>query len=276
MATSAADSPLSRILGERNDIPCVDADIIYEGSAVGDNAAGYGRPLVAGDVFRGHCLEKVDNSAGAVGAKSIKVLTGRYRMEVAITAAITDVRQPVYMSDDATYTLEPVSNSYVGKITRYVSSSISEVEFEACSFDCGIHRRAVTLTSAQILLLATTQIELIPAPGADKINQVLGIQMILDYGSNVFTEPSAPDDLEVVYNAAGGTSIADVIGDFIVNSADTIAQPTIKDIAGAAATTMINKAVVLDNTGGNYGGNAGDDSTLTVICEYLIHRAGLA
>lgn len=135
---------------------------------------------------------------------------------------------------------------------------------------------SVTITSAQILLLATTQIELIAAPGADKVIQVLGIEMILNYGSNVFTEPSAPDDLEVVYDTAGGVSIADVIGDFIINSADTIAHPQIKNIAGSAASGIVNKAVVLDNNGDNYGGNAGDDSELIVNCVYAIHEAGLA
>jgi len=139
-----------------------------------------------------------------------------------------------------------------------------------------VHMTLTKITSAEILLLATTQKELIPAPGADKVTQVLGIQMSLNYGSNVFTEPSAPDDLEVVYDAASGTSIADVLGDFIISSADTIAQPQIKDIAGAAATTMVNKAVVLDNNGTDYGGNAGDDSELIVICTYVTHRAGLA
>ena len=139
-----------------------------------------------------------------------------------------------------------------------------------------VRKALVKLTAAQIKLLATTQIELIPAPGADRVIQVQGIQMILDYGSEVLAEPSAPDDLEVVYDAAGGTSIADVIGDFIINSADTIAQPQIKDIAGAAASTMVNKAVVLDNNGTDYTGNATGDTVLIVICTYSVHRVELA
>lgn len=139
-----------------------------------------------------------------------------------------------------------------------------------------VNKALVKLTAAQIKLLATTQQELIAAPGADRVTQVLGIQMILDYGSEVLVEPSAPDDLEVVYDTAGGTSIADVIGDFVISAADTIAQPVIKDIAGAAVTTMVNKAVVLDNNGTDYTGNVTGDTVLIVICTYVIHRVELA
>jgi len=276
MATLAADAPVAEVKGALCAIPIIADDIVFEGAAVGDNASGYGRPLVAGDNFIGHAIEKVDNTGGSAGAKNIEVRSGRYRLEVALVGLITDVGQPVYMSDDATYTFSAPGNSFVGFISRYVSATKMEVEFVSSRLDSNIYRRSVTLTSAEILLLATTQIELIPAPGADKAIQVLSIQMILDYGSNVFTEPSAPDDLEVVYDTAGGTSIADVIGDFIITGADTFAQPQIKDIAGAAATTMVNKAVVLDNNGADYGGNAGDDSLLHVHLVYTINRALLA
>ena len=163
----------------------------------------------------------------------------------------------------------------VGSLRKALTATDGEAIVELNNYG-PVRKAMVKITAAQIKLLATTQIELIAAPGADKMTQVLGIDMLLDYGSEVLAEPSAPDDLEVVYDAAGGTSIADVIGDFIINSADTIAQPQIKDIAGAAATTMVNKAVVLDNNGTDYTGNASNDTVLIVTCTYLIHRVELA
>jgi len=135
MTTLAANSPLVHLIGEHNSIPCVAADIVYEGAMVGDNAAGYGRPLTAGDKFVGHAIEKVDNSAGAAGAKNITVLDGRYKLEVALVGTITDVGQPVYASDDATYSFIATSNSYVGVITRYVSATKMEVEFRPGEVD---------------------------------------------------------------------------------------------------------------------------------------------
>ena len=163
----------------------------------------------------------------------------------------------------------------IGTLTAALTATAGVAKVELNTYG-SVQMKLTKLTAAQIKALAATQIELIPAPGADRITQVLGIQMILDYGSEVLAEPSAPDDLEVVYDAAGGTSIADVIGDFVISSADTIAQPQIKDIAGAAATTMVNKAVVLDNTGGEYTGNATGDTVLIVVCTYKTIRAALA
>jgi len=135
MATLAANSPMVHVKGDNNSIPIIAADIVYEGAMVGDNGAGYGRPLTAGDVFVGHSIDKVDNAAGAAGAKNIRLLTGRYRQVVALVGLITDVRQPVYASDDAVYTFEAASNSYVGVITRYVSATKMEVEFRPGEFD---------------------------------------------------------------------------------------------------------------------------------------------
>lgn len=142
MATLAADAPVAEVLGAIGSMPIIADDIVFEGAMVGDNAAGYGRPLVAGDKFQGHSVSKVDNSAtgltgaaGAAGDLDIRLLTGRYKLVVALVGLITDVGQPVYASDDATYTFEAASNSFVGVISRYVSATKMEVEFRVGEYD---------------------------------------------------------------------------------------------------------------------------------------------
>jgi len=135
MATLTADSPLDVMVGNIGSIPAVASDIVYEGAMVGDNGAGYGRPLVAGDKFVGHNIEQVDNSSGSAGDKNIKHYTGKYRLVVSLVGLITDVGQPVYASDDATYTFVATGNSYVGKISRYVSATKMEVEFDPLGYD---------------------------------------------------------------------------------------------------------------------------------------------
>ncbi len=134
MATSAKNLPLHVMLGQIGSIPAVAADIIYEGSMVGDNGAGYGRPLVDGDKFVGHAVANVNNLQGAAGDRDIVTRIGRYRAVVPLVGVRTDVNCPVYASDDATYSFIGVY-SYVGVITRYVDATHMEVEFRPGEMD---------------------------------------------------------------------------------------------------------------------------------------------
>lgn len=95
-----------------------------------DPGIGYGNALVAGELFVGHAREAVDNTGGEDGALDIPVRVGRYRLKVDIAGAvITDEGKEVYASDDGTVTLTVGTNSKVGRITRFVSSGVCEVEF---------------------------------------------------------------------------------------------------------------------------------------------------
>lgn len=131
MATLAADKPRVYELGELNDLPVIASDIVYEGSAVGDNGAGYNRPLVAGDPFRGVAQKKVDNSSGAAGDKNVNVIkSGEIELSVS-GAVITDVGLPVYASDDDTFVFTPTGNSFIGFVKRFVSAGKVIVRFNA-------------------------------------------------------------------------------------------------------------------------------------------------
>lgn len=120
-----------------NDLPCVAADVIYEGSAVGYVAStGYVRPATAGatpDEFAGFCIAKADNSAGAAGDVSVRVRAkGIVKLSVA-TAAITSVGDTVYASDDDTFTLASGggNNVAIGTVHRWISGTTVMVRFEA-------------------------------------------------------------------------------------------------------------------------------------------------
>lgn len=131
MTTLALDNPLTVVTGDFNSIGIIADDIVFEGAMVGDNFAGYGRPLVAGDLFLGHSLLKVDNAGGSAGAKELRLRTGRYRGKVTLAGLlITDVHKEVYASDDNTFTLLASGNSRVGVIIRYDSSNKAIVEFQ--------------------------------------------------------------------------------------------------------------------------------------------------
>ncbi len=271
-----ADTPLTQVLGTHTEGSAYQAVKIYEGAMLGD-VSGYVRPLVAGDMFRGHSLEYINNAGGSSGDRTVEHLTGRYRLKVTISGvAITDFNGPVFASADGTYTLASANNTLVGRVVRYVTTNTAVVEFQTADPGDIVYTQTVSLTAAEIKALATTQKTLVGAPGADKYIEVLGLTFVLDYGSEVLAEPSAPDDLEVAYNTAGGTSIADLIGDWVIQSADSVASPVVKDLGVVAATTIVNKAVVLDNNGADYTGNASNDTVIYVTATYKIHKAYLA
>lgn len=115
-----------------NDLPVIASDIIYEGAAVGDNASGYMRPLVAGDPFRGFAARRVDNSSGSAGDKSATLRQeGIVRLAVTGATAVTDVGAIVYATDDDTFTLTGGAATPIGRVHRWVSSTTCLVAFRA-------------------------------------------------------------------------------------------------------------------------------------------------
>ena len=134
MATRASDiaRPFEANSDSINDLPVVASDIIYEGSAVGDNASGLARPLVSADPFLGFAMTQCDNSAGAASAKNVRVRTRGY-VQVAVTgvSSAADVGEAVYASDDDVFTLTASSHGTIGKVHRWISSTTCIVYFEA-------------------------------------------------------------------------------------------------------------------------------------------------
>ena len=116
----------------REEYPVIAADIIFQGAAVGENASGYSRPLAAGDVFQGFAVAKADNAAGAAGDIRVTVeQKGFITLPITSLAITSNDRAPVYASDDDTFTLTATSNSLIGYISRWVSTGIAVVEFDA-------------------------------------------------------------------------------------------------------------------------------------------------
>ena len=126
--TLSATEPRKYGVGLYISIGIIASDIVYGGAAVGDNGAGFGRPLVAGDKFLGFSDGKVDNSSGSAGDKDIRCLMPEF-IQLAISGAvITDVGQPVYASDDNTFTFVGVDNSLIGHVVQWVSSGVAIVK----------------------------------------------------------------------------------------------------------------------------------------------------
>lgn len=157
------------------------------------------------------------------------------------------------------------------------SSATITIAVDADSIDTSelvedtIQQTQVTLTAAQVKALAATQITLVAAPGAGKAIHFMGALLKLNYGSEVFTESA--DNLVIKYTNASGVAVSDVIEctGFIDQSADTITSAVpIKDAIVAAASCE-NQALVIDNNGdGEFGGNASNDSTISIDISYRV------
>lgn len=120
------------------DYPAIVTDIIYEGSAVTlETSTGRARPAVVADtVFAGFAVKQADNSAGAAGAINVQVRTqGKVKIPVTGVTALTDVGSKVFLTDDDTFTLTSAGGHLIGKVVRWISSTICMVTFEADTFD---------------------------------------------------------------------------------------------------------------------------------------------
>lgn len=144
MTTLAANTPRAYELGERNHIPVIAADIIYEGAAVGVvSGSGHARPLAAGDRFGGFAVAKADNSAGAAAAIYVEVVkSGEIQLSVT-GAVITDVGQPVYATDDNVFVFLPVAAVFIGFVKRFVSADVAVVDFNAGVYNDPYGERSV-------------------------------------------------------------------------------------------------------------------------------------
>jgi len=133
MTTLAANSPRAyETGGNRNALPVIAADVLYEGAAIGAViASGHCRPLTSVDRFVGFAERKADNASGAAAAINVDLIeSGKIELTIA-GVTITDIGQPVYATDDNTFTMLPVGGVFIGFVHRWVSSGMAIVDFDA-------------------------------------------------------------------------------------------------------------------------------------------------
>ena len=127
------------------------------------------------------------------------------------------------------------------------------------------------IDAEDVKTLRATPVTLVPAPGAGYINEFLSAILVLDYGSEVFTESG--DNLAIKYTDDSGVAVSDTIEStgFIDQTADTITRGVPVKDAIAALSASANQILVLHNTGAaEIAGNASDDSVLTVYTTFRI------
>ncbi len=130
----------------------------------------------------------------------------------------------------------------------------------------------VEISNAQIKALRAAPVTLVAAPGATKVIEFVSAVLALDYGANVLTESA--DNMAIRYTDGSGVIVSQAIEatGFIDATADTITNALPKIDVIAANSASVNKPLVLHNTGdGEYGGNAGADTVMSVKIAYRVH-----
>ena len=209
MTTLAKNAMRTIEVGTQNELPVIAADIIYQGAAVGDNASGYMRPLVAGDPFRGFALAKADNSAGVAGDINVTLTTeGKMILTVVGASAITDVGRTVFATDDNTFTFSPAAAATrIGKVVRWVTSTTCIVELEV-TVEGAVVTDKITVTTAEVLALFASPKVLVPAPGAGKVVDLISAGLFLDYAAATYDTQGVLTILTTTTGTAQSDAIA--------------------------------------------------------------------
>jgi len=162
----------------------------------------------------------------------------------------------------------------VAEVDTYVRAPYFVIDSNSTALS-RIHVDTMEITNSEIKNLNGTPKVLIAAPGANYFIEVVSVCFVFDYGSEALTEST--DNLVVEYTTSG-TDITGAIeaGGLIDATADTIAVYYPAAQAGVASANMANRSVQLTNTGdGEYGGNASNDTTISVKIAYRVHADGL-
>jgi len=132
----------------------------------------------------------------------------------------------------------------------------------------------VAITSTLIKTLRATPQILVAAPGTGYFLEFLTARLMLDYATNVLSEPSACN-LEVRYGTTTGVVASQTVEctGFLYQAADTYTNCLPKIDAIGATATLENLTLVLFNNGAaEFAGNAGGDCVLRVRTNYRIHQ----
>lgn len=118
-------------LGELNEFLVWEKTLIYEGAAVGLTPEGDARPLQAGDRFVGFAEDNADNREGEQSDHRVRV---KHRGKITLSIdglQRNHVGQPIFASDDNTFTLIAEHHSRIGVVYRVESEGVGIVAFNA-------------------------------------------------------------------------------------------------------------------------------------------------
>lgn len=133
--TLAGDKALEYTEGVELGFPVINADIIYGGSYVCVNAAGYALPGsdTAGLIFEGVALHRADNSLGQAGDIQVTLRRrGLIKATFATPITIANVGDNVFLVDDESVDLagNTTNDIFCGIIAQYIDATHGMIDIE--------------------------------------------------------------------------------------------------------------------------------------------------
>ncbi len=99
----------------------------------------------------------------------------------------------------------------------YIEEQLTDIDGKVAG---QIYERQVTVSSGEILALATTAKELVPAPGANRVLEFISATIKYNYGATAYTEST--DDMVIEYSGGQDVTASIDSSDFIDQTNDEI------------------------------------------------------
>lgn len=138
----------------------------------------------------------------------------------------------------------------------------------AIDFSSGIYQVTGQITSAQIKTLNASPIQIIAAPGANKIIHILGFMSVFNYGgSNVFVA-GVFQTVNLFYStvSTGGTLIVNGV----LTGTSTLWASQAPNLSLINLSTSVNQPINIYNSSTEISGNAANNNTITYSVLYRI------
>ncbi len=130
-----------------------------------------------------------------------------------------------------------------------------------------ILEKRVHVTSAELLALAATVKELVPAPGDDKVLEFVSAVLKHNAGT-AYVETDAPDEMVIQYSGGQDVSAEIDVTNFLVVTDDEIRYLASTVAATVDLEALKNTSLVLFNSGAEWTTGTG---TVDVRISYRIH-----
>lgn len=227
--------------------PVYQSTTIYKGAFV-NIVPGTGYLVAATDVANGECVgiadEYVDNSSGASGAKTCKVLRTGLAKATLASIAVTDIGKPAYISDSNTLSLTATYYVIAGRIVGYeTNTAIIDIA----------DKRIQQPTVADVA--ASTAVALTDSTGGSPVATELLALTNMDALTNSTGGATANTTLEACSDSAANNNFTDLYAQHVKqvafntavkNDIATIARElNAHQIAVAAAIAKVNAILVV-------------------------------